>query len=178
MNDEHKPAYDIQAVLLEMREKYWQGLAESEEAPEEQLECLTFDLGGETYAFETVNAAEVIRIPRLVKIPKVQDHFIGVFNLRGVITAAVDIRPLLRLPQLPLSASARIVVVKSEGFLTGLLTETVREVAGLSPSSIEHAVPSLSGEQREFIRGQLSLNGKMVMLLDIKKLMASPELRV
>ena len=178
MSDEQKESYDIQAVLLEMREKYWQGLAEAEETPEEQLECLTFDLGGETFAFETVHAAEVIRIPRLVKIPKVQAHFVGVFNLRGVITAAVDIRPLLNLPQLPFSASARIVVVKSEGFHTGLLTEAVREVAGLSASSLEHAVQSLSGGQREFIRGQLSLNGTMVRLLDIQKLMASPELRV
>jgi len=93
MSDEQKESYDIQAVLLEMREKYWQGLAEAEETPEEQLECLTFDLGGETFAFETVHAAEVIRIPRLVKIPKVQTHFVGVFNLR-VITCGRRIRPL------------------------------------------------------------------------------------
>lgn len=178
MSDEQKAGYDIQTVLLEMREKYWQGLSEAEETPEEQVECLTFDLGGENYAFETVHASEVIRIPRLVKVPKVPDHFVGVFNLRGVITAAVDIRPLLNLPQLPLSASARIIVVKSEGFLTGLLTEAVREVTGLPVSTLEQAVPSLSGGQREFIRGQLSLNGSLVMLLDVRKLMASPGLRI
>lgn len=178
MTDGHKPEYDIHAVLCEMREKYWQGLEEAEEAPEEQLECLTFLLGGEVYAFQTVNAAEVIRIPRLVKVPKVQDHIVGVFNLRGVITAAVDIRPLLRLPQAPLGPAARIIVVKSEKFVTGLITEGVREVLGLPLSGIEQTVNSLSGGQREFITGQISREGTMVMLLDIQKLVNSPELRV
>lgn len=163
--------YDIQTVLHEMREKYWQGLTESEETPEEQLECVTFDLGGETYAFETVHAAEVIRIPKLVKVPKVKGFIIGVFNLRGVITAAMDIRPLLGLPQPPLTASGRIIVVKSEKFVTGILTEAVREVAALPLSSFEQVVPSLSAGQKEYIRGQLKVKDAMVMLLDIKKLL-------
>lgn len=174
MADETGHAYDIQTVLQEMREKYWQGLTELEESQEEHLECVTFDLGGETYAFETVHAAEVIRIPKLIKVPRVQQCIVGVFNLRGVITAALDVRPLLGLPQPSLDSSGRIIVVKGETFTTGLLTERVREVVPLPLSTFEPPLPSLSGGQREYIRGQLSMNGSMVMLLDIKKLLAAP----
>ena len=91
--------YDIQSIIAEMKNEYWEGLAAHEEAYEEQLECVTFVLGGETYAFETIYAAEVIRLPKLVRLPRVQDIIVGVFNLRGEILAAVDIRPLLGLPR-------------------------------------------------------------------------------
>lgn len=176
--DDKKAAYDIRTILHEMREEYWQGLSEVEALPEEELECITFVLGGETYAFETSHAAEVIRIPRLVKVPGVQEIIAGVFNLRGEIIAALDIRPLLGLPQLPLDGAGRIIVVKSEKFATGLLTETVQGVTGLPLGSFEPPMKSLTGPRRDYIRGQMNRDGAMYMLLDIAKLLAAPEIMV
>jgi purine-binding chemotaxis protein CheW len=178
MTEEKKPGYEISSILHEMREEYWQGLTEVEAAQEERLECVTFVLGGETYAFETVYAAEVIRVPRLVRVPRVQEIIVGVFNLRGEITAALDIRPFLGLPQPPLTQGGRIIVVKSDRFATGLLVERVEGVAALSLESFEPVVKSLTAPQQEYIRGQLNLDGRLVMLLDIKKLMAAPEIMV
>ena len=173
-----RSGYDIQTILAEMREEYWLGLAEAEEAQEERLECVTFSLGGETYAFESVYAAEVIRIPKLVRLPKVQEIIVGVFNLRGGIMAAIDIRTLLGVPQAPITAAGRIIVLKSEKFSTGLVVEGVTGVESLSVDNFEPAVKSLGGVQREFIRGQTSSDGRLVILLDIPKLMASPEIIV
>src|ERR1035437_7299213 len=110
MAKDDKTGYDIQSILSEMREEYWQGLAETEEAQEERLECVNFCVGDETYAFESVYAAEVIRIPKLVRLPKVQEIIIGVCNLRGGIMAAIDIRLLLGVPQAPITAAGRIIV--------------------------------------------------------------------
>jgi len=168
--------YDIQAILTEMREEYWQGFAEAEAVQEERLECITFTLGNEIYAFETVYAAEVLRIPKLVRLPRVQEVIVGVFNLRGGIMAAIDIRSLLGVPLLPLTGGGRIIVLKSERFSTGLLVEGVGGVESLSVDSFEPAVKTLSGDQREFIRGQISSGGRLIMLLDIPKLMGSPEI--
>jgi purine-binding chemotaxis protein CheW len=178
MAKDAKSGYDIQSILTEMREEYWQGLAEAEEAQEERLECVTFCLGGETYAFESIYAAEVIRIPKLVRLPRVPEVIIGVFNLRGGIMAAIDIRTLLGVPQAPITAAGRIIVLKSEKFSTGLVVEGVKGVESLSVDNFEPAVKSLAGVQREFIRGQTSCDGRLVILLDIPKLMASPEIIV
>lgn len=178
MGKDAKGGYDIQSILTEMREEYWQGLAETEDVQEERLECITFSLGGEIYAFESVYAAEVIRIPKLVRLPKVQDIIVGVFNLRGGIMAAIDIRHLLGVPLAPLTAAGRIIVLKSEKFSTGLVAEGVKGVESLSVDNFEPAVKSLTGVQREFIRGQISCDGRLVMLLDIPKLMMSPEIIV
>lgn len=178
MGKDSKSGYNIQSILTEMREEYWQGLAETEELHEERMECITFLLGGETYAFETAYAAEVIRMPKLVRLPKVQEIIVGVFNLRGEIMAAVDVRPLLGLPRETIAASGRIIVLKSDKFSTGLVTEGVKGVESLSIDTFEPAVQSLGGAQREFIRGQIACDGKLVMLLDVLKLMASPQIVV
>ena len=175
---EKTSGYDIRSILHEMREEYWQGLSEVEEVQEEQLECVTFALGGENYAFETFYAAEVIRIPKLIRVPGVQDVIVGVFNLRGEIIAALDIRPFLGLPQAPLTSSGRVIVVKSDKFATGLLTETVQGVMGLAFSSFEPAMKSSAGYQNGFIRGQMKREGSLYMLLDIPKLLSAPEIAV
>ncbi|HWI41039.1 MAG TPA: chemotaxis protein CheW, partial [Verrucomicrobiae bacterium] len=93
MENHKKSAYDITSILSEMREEYWKGLAEAEAKQEEAIECLVFSLGGESFAFETSHAAEVLRIPRLIRVPRAQEIISGIFNLRGEITAAIDIRP-------------------------------------------------------------------------------------
>jgi purine-binding chemotaxis protein CheW len=167
---------DIRSILHEMRDEYWKGLAEVEEALDEELECVIFTLGGETYAFETVHAAEVLRIPKLIKVPRVQEMIVGVFNLRGEITAAMDIRSLLGLPLLPISSAGRLIVVKSEKFVTGILTESVLGVAPLSFSNFEPATKNMTGMQRELIRGQIRDGDTLIILLDIVKLLASPDI--
>ena len=178
MVEENRAGYNIDGILREMRDEYWQGLDAVEEVAEELLECVTFALGGETYAFETIYAAEVLRIPRLVKIPKVQELIAGVFNLRGEIVAAMDIRPLLGLPQTPFGTAGRIIVVKGEKFNTGILVESVKGVMALPLDSFEVAVKSLSGAQREYLRGQLQLPDGLVILLDIKRLIGAPDIVV
>jgi purine-binding chemotaxis protein CheW len=167
---------EIRAILEEMREEYWHALSEEEETREEEREFITLTLGGETFAFETGYASEVIRIPRLVKIPQVQDFLVGVFNLRGEITAAIDIRKLLGLSEPALSPLSRIVVVKGERFVTGIIAERVEGVRALPMSSLEPAIASLSDKQREYIRGQVRVDDTLVMVLDMTKLLQSPEI--
>lgn len=169
---------EIRSILDEMREEYWHALSEVEEVREEEQEFITLTLGGETFAFETAYASEVIRIPRLVKLPRVQDFLTGVFNLRGEITAAIDIRPLLGLPQRPLSPFSRIVVVKSDKFVTGIIAERVEGVQALPLNSLEPVVKSLNEKQREYIRGQLNIDGMLIMMLDMAKLLQAPDIVV
>lgn len=175
MLDEQSGSDEITNILRDMREEYWRGVTETEEARGEAVECVTFVIGGESYAFETATAAEVIRIPKLVRLPKVPEVIRGVFNLRGDITAAVDIRRLLGLAAPELTPTARIIVVKAKKFMTGLIVEGVKGVEPLPMDRFEPAPRSLGG-QREFIRGQFALESGMVMLLDIEKILESPEI--
>lgn len=163
--------YDIQAILDEMRQAYWQGLSEQEEAPRELLECLVFTLGGQCFAFEVQHASEVIRLPKLARIPAVQETVRGVFNLRGVITAAMDIRPMLGLPQPELTGSARLLVVKGSAFSTAVMVE---EVEGMHTLDFEGFLPA-SEEASPYIRGHFPGEHGPRVLLDLPALLEAPE---
>ena len=172
MTDELHGGYDIASILHDMREEYWKGITEVEPEHGATLECITFVLGGETFAFETEHAAEVVRIPRLVKVPGVPSIIVGVFNLRGEITAAIDIRPLLGLPQSEIGEQGRLIVAKGGKFLTSIRTE---KVLGVEPLPLDEFVPAerTAAVRSEFIMGEITVNGRLVMLLDIVKLLAS-----
>jgi purine-binding chemotaxis protein CheW len=170
--------YDISSILTEMRQEYWQGLSEKTEVQEELIECITFILGGEEFAFETGYASEVIRVPKLVRLPGNSTLIIGVFNLRGEIIAAMDIRPMLGIPVPALTGSARIIVIKGKNFTTGILTESVLGVHSLPLGQFEAVVKSVDPSVREFLRGQINRGKEMSMLLDIAKLLDSPALVV
>jgi len=171
-------SYDIRSILAEMRQEYWQGLSEKTEVQEELIECITFTLGGEEFAFETGYASEVIRVPKLVKLPGNSKLIIGVFNLRGEIIAAMDIRPMLGLAEPALTAAARIIVIKGKSFTTGILAEAVLGVHSLPLGQFEPIVKSVDASAREFLRGQINRGSGMSMLLDIAKLLESPALVV
>lgn len=168
--------YNITAILEGMREEYWQALREAEEPPQEMLECIVFNLGGELFACEMAYASEVIKVPKLVKVPRTEGIFAGAFNLRGEILLAVDIRPLLALPSPPLTKSARILVVKSQKFKTGLITDMVYEVTELSYNSFTPLPEETNASRAAFVRGQLCANSNYLNLLDIQQLLNSPEI--
>ena len=134
-----------------------------------------FTLGGERFCFETQYASEVIRIPKLVRVPAVQSLITGIFNLRGEITAAMDIRPMLGLPQPEIGGAGRILVVKSDQFASGILVEAALGVQGLCFDSFE---PATGGVRQQFNRGHFNTENGTIMLLDMEALLASPQIMV
>ncbi|ACH39392.1 scaffold protein CheW associated with MCPs of class 40H [Citrifermentans bemidjiense Bem] len=168
-------AYDIRSILGQMRDEYWQALSEEEVQAREVLECLVFTLGGERFAFETQHACEVIRVPKLIRVPAVQTLIAGIFNLRGEITAAMDIRPMLGLAQPEIGAAGRIVVVKSDRFATGILIEAAHGVQGLCCDGFE---PAMAGGAKRFVRGHFNEQDGSIILLDMEALLAAPEIVV
>lgn len=170
MEEKREAGYDILSILSGMKDEYWRGVSEVQEEAGETLECVTLLLGGEFYAFETVHAAEVLRIPKLIRVPGVPELISGIFNLRGEITAAVDIRPLLGVGRPDIGEEGRIVVVKGEKFLTGILTEGIVGIAPLPLDRFEAAGAARS----EYVRGEIRDGDRLVLLLDLPKLLASP----
>jgi len=54
--------------------------------------CLTFALGGESYAIPDIKVREIIRLTSITAVPQMPDYISGVINLRGKIIPVVDLR--------------------------------------------------------------------------------------
>ncbi len=172
-----RQSYEIERVLQEMRDEYWRGIEEGGEATAvETRDYVVFRLGGERYALPSTVAREVLRMPRLVRVPRVAGHIRGVINLRGQIVAVTDLRPLLGLAgaeEAP--ATGQLVVVEAAGLLTALLTEGVEGIRTLTVAEIEPVTEGLSGFPREAAEGQIVDGDGLLVLLDLENILSRPE---
>ena len=171
-----KDRVEIEQILQEMRAAYWQGIEEEETGGAvESRDYLLFRLGGERFGLPTTVAREVLRLPRLVRVPQVAEHFRGVINLRGEIVAVTDLRPLLGLSGRELPATGRLLIVEAAGLLTALLTEAVEGIRSLDLAAIEPPPEGLEGWQSQALLGQLSEPAGVLQLLDMEYLLGRPE---
>lgn len=174
MNEQQ--SYEIERVLREMREEYWKGIEEAEDAvAAETRDYVVIRLGGERFALDTAVAREVLRVPRLVRVPRVAAHICGVINLRGQVVAVTDLRPLLGLPAGELSSGGRLVVVEAAGLATAVLAEGVEGIRAIAADAVEPLTEGLEGFPREAASGQVSGDEGLLVLLDMEHILARPE---
>lgn len=169
-------AYDIGKILQEMREEYWRGIEESAGVPAETRDYLVFCLAGERFGLPTTAAREVMRLPKLVRVPRLSEMIQGVINLRGQIVAVTDLRPLLGLVGREVAPGARLIVLEAPGFTTALLVDSVEGIRTIAADAVEPLTPGLAGFPREAAAGQVAEAGGFLILLDLTHLLSRSEL--
>jgi purine-binding chemotaxis protein CheW len=173
---EKRQTYQIQEILREMQEEYWRGIEEGgESVAAETRDYVVFRLGGERFGLPSTVCREILRLPRLVRVPRVGEHILGVINLRGQIVAVTDLRPLLGLPEREVAASAQLVVAETAGLLTALLAEKVEGIQAIPVEAIEPLTEGLGGFPREVVEGQVTEEGGLLVLLDLGRIFSRPE---
>jgi purine-binding chemotaxis protein CheW len=145
---------------------------------ETEQQVVLFDLASERYAIDSMNVREIIRMQAITKIPGAPASVEGVINLRGKVTPVLDLRERLGLVVGEESKETRIVVVEVEGQDVGLIVDGVSEVLRIPVSVIEPTSTIVAAEEADFILGVAKLETKLVILLDIGRLLVVGEKRM
>lgn len=140
-----------------------------------EMQLVTFNLGKEEFAVPILQIQEINRLVDITRVPKSPEFVEGVINLRGKVIPIIDLRKRFGLPQAELGKYARIVVVNMEGRMVGLIVDSVSEVLRLSEDAIEPAPPVVAGIDSEYIRGLGKLDGRLLILLDLSKILTKEE---
>jgi purine-binding chemotaxis protein CheW len=140
---------------------------------EQQL--VLFDLASEHYAIDSMNVREIIRMQAITKIPGAPPSVEGVINLRGKVTPVMDLRKRLGLEAGQESKDTRIVVVEVGGQDVGLIVDGVSEVLRIPVSVIEPTSTIAVAEGTDYILGVANLGEKLVIMLDIRRLLSGGE---
>jgi len=119
----------------------------------EILELATFELANERYAIETRHIREVVRLSDFTPLPDAPDFLLGVMNLRGEITAVVDLRKLVGVTVRGITELSRVIVLGSDRVEFGLLADAVTEVRVLRTEDVFDPPASVAGISREWLRG-------------------------
>ncbi len=149
---------------------------ETKRMTEQQL--VLFDLASEHYAIDSMNVREIIRMQPITKIPGAPASVEGVTNLRGKVTPVMDLRKRLGLEAGQESKETRIVVVDVDGQDVGLIVDGVSEVLRISVSVIEPTSAIVSPEEADYVLGVAKLESKLVILLDIGRLLVGGDKRL
>ncbi|MGB9920246.1 MAG: chemotaxis protein CheW [Moorellales bacterium] len=139
---------------------------------------VTFRLGREEFALDIARVREIIRVPDIVAVPKAPAFIEGVVNLRGTILPVIDLRKRFGLSTIARDERARVVVMETDGRLTGLIVDSVREVLKVPREDIEPP-PELLTEviERRFIRGiaKVARGERLVIVLDTAEVLSFRE---
>jgi purine-binding chemotaxis protein CheW len=143
--------------------------------------CLTFRLGREEYGVEILKVREIVGLMDITAVPRTSAHVRGVVNLRGKIIPVVDLRRKLGLPEIAASReNCIIIVIVRSGeaeVLVGLLVDAVNEVLWIGEGEVDPLPDIGDGEALEFVRGLAKVRGRVVILLDIDKVVRQQELK-
>jgi purine-binding chemotaxis protein CheW len=176
MSQHETKSYDIAQTLQDMRDEYWRGIEEGVAATEERSEeFLVFRLRNERFAVPTRIAREVLRVPKLVKVPRLGAQILGIINLRGQIVAVTDLRPLLGLAGGEISAAGQLVVTEAAGISTALLVDRVEGISSFPMADIEPLTEGLSGFPRDSVTGQIHQEQSLILLLNMENILRRDE---
>jgi len=140
---------------------------------------LTFNLVEEDYGIDILQVVEIIGITNITPLPQVSNHVKGVINLRGKVILVIDLRLKFNLEEAEYTSETCIVVLSHLDFLMGIIIDRVKYVIDIESQEIEPPPPLRSETQAGYIIGLGKVEGKINILLDIKKILdedLSPEL--
>ena len=140
-----------------------------------QMQCVTFELEGETYGINVMQVQEVLRETEVAPVPGAPHYVIGIINLRGNVVSVIDARIRFGLSTIERSDITRIIVIEAQQQIIGILVDSVAEVVDIKMSDIETAPNVGNEESSRYIDGVVSRDEKLLILVDLDKLLSDAE---
>lgn len=141
----------------------------------ELLQLVTFRLGNEEFSLDILRVQEIIRHMELTRVPRTPDFVDGVINLRGRVIPVLDLRKRFGLPSDEKTNETRIIVVDVDNKTVGLKVDAVSEVLRLPADTVEPAPAIVTGAESDYIKGVGKLDGRLLILLDVEKILTRTE---
>lgn len=142
----------------------------SDTAQLQDLRLVVFRLGPLEVGVPIERVSEIVRTPRMTRMPRVPHYVIGLMNQRGRVFPVVDLRKRLSLPAGAPDPKNRVIVVETAGDPLGLTVDEVLQVFRAPEGSLG-AAPSLAeSAARDYLRGVVSDGERMILMLDLEKI--------
>jgi len=142
---------------------------------------LTFNLADESYGLEILRVQELVGLSAITRVPRLPAFIAGVINLRGRVIPLVDLRLCFGMAGSAMDDRTCVIVVRVErgkdhAAAMGVLVDEVSDVVYLAQDSIEPTPEFGTTVDTSFVKGVGRLEDRVVLLLDIDRVLSSSEL--
>ncbi len=135
------------------------------------MQLVSFRLAQEEYGVEITKVQEIILMGEITRVPQTPDYIKGLINLRSTVIPIVDLRLRFGLAQEEATDETRIMVVNVAGKTIGIIVDAVSEVLRIAHEQIAPPPPTVAGLGREYLTGLVKLEHRLLILLDIDKIL-------
>jgi purine-binding chemotaxis protein CheW len=139
-------------------------------------EYLTFTLGREEYGIEILKVQEIRGYEAVTKIANAPEYIKGVVNLRGTIVPIVDMRIKFHLGEVEYNQFTVVIILNIADRVVGMVVDGVSDVMTLGADQVKAAPDFSATFDTKYITGLGTVDERMLILVDIEKLMASSEM--
>lgn len=143
---------------------------------DELLQLVTFSIGEEEFGVDILKVQEIIRTMEITKVPRAQDFVEGVINLRGKVIPIIDLRRRFGFTSKVHDKHTRIIVIEINNMIVGFVVDSVSEVLRIPAATVEPPPPVVAGVESEYISGVGKLEDRLLILLDLDKLLSNEDL--
>lgn len=162
---------DYEALRFEAEELH-KGSDEAS-SDDAEVQYVTFSLAGQEYGAPIAQVQEIIRVPKIFKVPRAPEFVEGVVNIRGQVVPVVDLRMRFGLAKERRDEASRIVVADIGGIRTGLVVDAVKEVLKLPARDIDEVPELIITEEAGFLSGigKARKGERILILVDFTRLL-------
>ena len=139
-------------------------------------EYLAFTLGREEYGIDILKVQEIRGYETVTRIANAPEFIKGVINLRGIIIPVVDMRIKFNLGTPTYDQFTVVIILNIGGRIMGMVVDSVSDVTTLTPDQIKPAPEMGSAFNSDYLTGLGTVDERMLILIDIDKLMSSSEM--
>ena len=143
--------------------------AMTNETVTEEIQYIVIRLGEEQYGINIGYVDNIVRMPRVTRVPKSQPYYIGVINLRGEVVPVMSLRKRFGLEADEYTGATRIIILKlKDQSMIGVIVDEVKEVVNLDPETIEKPNFKLDESNASYLTGIGKSGENLISLLNIE----------
>ena len=143
-----------------------------------QSEFLSFTLGQEEYGIDIQKVQELRGYETVTRIANAPEFIKGVINLRGIIVPIVDMRIKFNLGTPVYDQFTVVIILNIAGRVMGMVVDSVSDVIMLTTEQIKPAPEMGAALDADYLIGLGALEQRMLILVDIERLMSPTETRL
>jgi purine-binding chemotaxis protein CheW len=151
-------------------------MEKAQKKDDELIQLVTFSIGEEEFGVDILKVQEIIRTMEITKVPRAQAFVEGVINLRGKVIPIIDLRRRFGLSSKAHDKHTRIIVIEINNMIVGFVVDSVSEVLRIPSGTVEPPPPVVAGVDSEYISGVGKLQDRLLILLDLDKLLSNEDL--
>ena len=150
---------------------------DSKQLSGEMIQVVSFSLGNEEYGVDIAQVQEINRMVQITHVPRAPHFMEGVINLRGQLIPIIDLRARFGMKRVEHTKNTRIVVTEIGSKRVGMVVDAVSEVLRIPVEQVEEAPEMISGVETEYIRGVGKLGDRLIIMLDLQRVISASEKR-